>query len=69
MSGKGTFISFGSLDTGKSIGALLLPGNIDIEKYPIVDTDDEDIELNRFYTTEEMIKLKYEKEVLHNRGP
>jgi len=66
-SGKpnGTFFSFANVETGKAIGALLIPcTKLHIQTYKVVIMG-EDMAINRYYTTEEMRELEYETEKTH----
>lgn len=57
-----TFISIASLETGKALGAILIPHlKLHLQCYE-VEIKGEDIEPNRYYTKEEMDALDYKAE-------
>lgn len=56
-----TMYSFSDLGTGKAVGALMLTteGDIDVKVFTGVRADGESMEVGRYYTRAELVKLDY----------
>ena len=61
---KVNFVSVASMDTGKALGAILLPfpDKLDLKTYRIEPDGKGEMELGHFYSATEMSEMNFESE-------